>query len=153
MSLLWLCRGRWRGWILQRLPANAAKGGRNAHRRSTVRAVDSRRLIQDALLSATGISILLCRRRQYTASCGCRNRLLHSLQSQKAGRPAEPLATPDAPQPVSFLRLPDHDQVRIALIPDRPLPSRQPIIAAASPEIERALGEPRSCIPSRGNAD
>ena len=62
LRILWLCCGRWRGWILQRLPASAAKAGREVYRCSTVTAVDNRRLIHVVLLSAeplTGLKIPL----------------------------------------------------------------------------------------------
>jgi len=56
LRILWLCRGRWRGWILQWLPTSAAKAGREVYRCSAVRAVDSRRFSHDALLSANLMS-------------------------------------------------------------------------------------------------
>ena len=55
LRILGWCCGRWRGWILQRLPTSAAKAGREVYRCSTVRAVDSRSLIHVALLSALSL--------------------------------------------------------------------------------------------------
>ena len=73
LRILWLCRGRWRGWILQWLPTSAAKAGREVNRCSTVTAVNNRRLIHVALLSTCDrLGLKASRPQLYSNAAGMR---------------------------------------------------------------------------------